>query len=161
MIDFSEIFLIINNKLLGFVFNYNFTKTNRLFFRFNIENGDVTYQCRFLSSEAYKRNKSANRIVVSEFGTCAVPDPCQTIFQKYVKNLLGHNCCNFIILTLSFFCSVVMDLCNFLFLTNACCPNYFLSTDFNFLLNFPFNWFLLNFLAKISWKRRIWTANIS
>lgn len=50
--------------------------------RFAINNGNVTYQCRFLQSEVYKKNNAAQRIVVTEFGTASVPDPCQTIFQR-------------------------------------------------------------------------------
>ncbi|XP_047119258.1 carotenoid isomerooxygenase isoform X1 [Schistocerca piceifrons] len=53
-----------------------------LLHRYAISNGQVTYQCRFLKSKTYKRNLAAQRIVVSEFGTPAVPDPCQTIFQR-------------------------------------------------------------------------------
>lgn len=53
-----------------------------LLHRFNIENGNVTYQCRFLKSEAFKKNLAANRIVTTEFGTVALADPCQSIFQK-------------------------------------------------------------------------------
>lgn len=55
-----------------------------LLHRFNIINGTVTYQCRFLQSETYKKNLAANRIVVSEFGTSCVPDPCQSIFERFV-----------------------------------------------------------------------------
>lgn len=54
-----------------------------LLHRFNIVDGHVTYQCRFLKSDSYKKNLAANRIVVSEFGTCTVPDPCQSIFQRF------------------------------------------------------------------------------
>lgn len=54
-----------------------------MFFSFAIDKGHVTYQCRFLQSEVYKQNQAAQRIVITEFGTCAVPDPCQTIFQRY------------------------------------------------------------------------------
>lgn len=53
-----------------------------LLHRFNIANGSVTYQCKFLKSDIYKKNLVANRIVVSEFGTSAVPDPCQSIFHR-------------------------------------------------------------------------------
>ena len=38
---------------------------------------------RFLRSETYKKNMAANRIVVSEFGTVAHPNPCKTLFQRY------------------------------------------------------------------------------
>lgn len=51
--------------------------------RFCIKDAKVTYQCRFLQSEAYKKNKEANRIVLSEFGTRSAPDPCQTIFKRF------------------------------------------------------------------------------
>lgn len=56
--------------------------SSALLHRFAIDKGHVTYQCRFLQSEVYKQNQAAQRIVITEFGTCAVPDPCQTIFQR-------------------------------------------------------------------------------
>ncbi|KAJ3644922.1 hypothetical protein Zmor_022620 [Zophobas morio] len=56
--------------------------SSALLHRFCIENGGVSYQCRFLQSEVFKTNKAANRIVLTEFGTTAVPDPCRTIFQR-------------------------------------------------------------------------------
>ncbi|XP_054269655.1 carotenoid isomerooxygenase-like isoform X2 [Macrosteles quadrilineatus] len=56
--------------------------SSALLHRFAIKNGEVTYQCRFLKSNTYIKNHAANRIVVNEFGTKAVPDPCQTIFKR-------------------------------------------------------------------------------
>ncbi|CAK1549423.1 unnamed protein product [Leptosia nina] len=53
-----------------------------LIHRFSIQNGRVTYQCRFLRSNTYKKNQAAQRIVVTEFGTEAVPDPCHSIFDR-------------------------------------------------------------------------------
>lgn len=53
-----------------------------LLHRFEINDGVVTYQCRFIQSDVYKKNMSANRIVVADFGTVVVPDPCETIFQR-------------------------------------------------------------------------------
>ncbi|KAK4884041.1 hypothetical protein RN001_000312 [Aquatica leii] len=50
---------------------------------FEIKNGKVTFQCRFLQSDAYKANTKANRIVFTDFGTSSTPDPCQTIFQRF------------------------------------------------------------------------------
>ncbi|XP_045768132.1 carotenoid isomerooxygenase-like [Maniola jurtina] len=50
--------------------------------RFAVKDGQATYQCKFLESDVYKKNTAANRIVVTEFGTQAVPDPCRTIFDK-------------------------------------------------------------------------------
>ena len=52
--------------------------------------GKVSYRSRFLQSQSYKKNMAANRIVVSEFGTVAHPDPCKTIFQRYVQRPLGY-----------------------------------------------------------------------
>ncbi|KAG4068726.1 hypothetical protein HA402_002417 [Bradysia odoriphaga] len=52
-------------------------------FRFHINNGEVTYQCRFIQTETFKKNMIAKRIVVTEFGTSSVPDPCQNIFQRF------------------------------------------------------------------------------
>ncbi|XP_053676570.1 carotenoid isomerooxygenase [Anopheles nili] len=79
-------------KVGDMMFNHLFD-SSALLHRFNIEAGKVTYQCRFLQSDAYKRNTAAQRIVVTEFGTSAVPDPCQTIFQKIaaVFNKPGTN----------------------------------------------------------------------
>ncbi|XP_015602601.1 carotenoid isomerooxygenase isoform X3 [Cephus cinctus] len=37
---------------------------------------------RFVETNVYKRNQAAQRIVFTEFGTKAVPDPCQSIFQR-------------------------------------------------------------------------------
>lgn len=52
------------------------------FHRFRIANGKVTYQRRFVQTEVYKRNMTAQRIVFTEFGTCATPDPCHSIFHR-------------------------------------------------------------------------------
>ncbi|KAI1301197.1 Beta,beta-carotene 9',10'-oxygenase [Halotydeus destructor] len=46
--------------------------------------GTVTYRSKFLSSETYKTNMEAQRIVVSEFGTHSYPDPCKSILQKFM-----------------------------------------------------------------------------
>ncbi|CAK1549422.1 unnamed protein product [Leptosia nina] len=56
-----------------------------LLHRFAIYDGQATYQCRFLSSNTYKKNQIANRIVVTEFATSAAPDPCRTIFDKFTS----------------------------------------------------------------------------
>ncbi|CAN2389995.1 Beta-carotene oxygenase, partial [Pristimantis euphronides] len=56
-----------------------------LMHKFTIENGNVTYMSKFLQSDSYKSNKSQNRIVVSEFGTVAMPDPCKNLFQRFVS----------------------------------------------------------------------------
>lgn len=54
--------------------------------RFHIADGQVTYRSRFLRSDSYKQNSEMNRIVVSEFGTLAFPDPCKNIFQRFLSH---------------------------------------------------------------------------
>ncbi|XP_034661018.1 carotenoid isomerooxygenase [Drosophila subobscura] len=54
-----------------------------LLHRFAIRNGRVTYQSRFVDTETLRKNRAAQRIVVTEFGTAAVPDPCHSIFDKF------------------------------------------------------------------------------
>ncbi|XP_060110342.1 beta,beta-carotene 15,15'-dioxygenase [Heteronotia binoei] len=49
---------------------------------FTIKNGEVFYRSKYLRSDTYNRNVEANRIVVSELGTMAYPDPCKNIFAK-------------------------------------------------------------------------------
>ncbi|XP_043281100.1 carotenoid isomerooxygenase isoform X2 [Venturia canescens] len=56
--------------------------SSALLHRFEISDGSVTYQRRFVQTDVYKRNHEAKRIVVTEFGTKAVPDPCQSIFHS-------------------------------------------------------------------------------
>lgn len=68
-------------KVGDMTFNHLFDSA-ALLHRFNIDNGNVTYQCKFLKSDSYKRNTAANRIVTKEFGTVGFPDPCQSIFQR-------------------------------------------------------------------------------
>lgn len=68
-------------KVGSMMFNHLFD-SSALLHRFDISNGNVTYQNRFLKSNAYTKNQAANRVVVTEFGTASVPDPCQSIFQR-------------------------------------------------------------------------------
>ncbi|XP_011521411.1 beta,beta-carotene 15,15'-dioxygenase isoform X1 [Homo sapiens] len=49
---------------------------------FTIRDGEVYYRSKYLRSDTYNTNIEANRIVVSEFGTMAYPDPCKNIFSK-------------------------------------------------------------------------------
>lgn len=51
--------------------------------RFHIRDGRVTYSSRFLQSTSYVTNSEKNRILVSEFGTLAMPDPCKNIFARF------------------------------------------------------------------------------
>ncbi|XP_067910178.1 carotenoid-cleaving dioxygenase, mitochondrial-like isoform X2 [Heterodontus francisci] len=56
-----------------------------LMHQFKIEDGNVTYMSKFLRSEAYRTNSTNNRIMVSEFGTVAMPDPCKNIFKRFIS----------------------------------------------------------------------------
>nr|QNU40513.1 EcBCO-like5 [Palaemon carinicauda] len=58
-----------------------------LLHQFNISSGKVFYSSRFLGSDAYQKNMAANRIVITEFGTTAYPDPCAKFFRRF-KNTL-------------------------------------------------------------------------
>uniref|UniRef100_A0A8C5N3V2 Beta-carotene oxygenase 1 n=1 Tax=Leptobrachium leishanense TaxID=445787 RepID=A0A8C5N3V2_9ANUR len=49
---------------------------------FTFKDGEVYYRSKFLRSDTFNSNMEANRIVVSEFGTMAYPDPCKNIFSK-------------------------------------------------------------------------------
>ncbi|XP_029557543.1 beta,beta-carotene 9',10'-oxygenase isoform X3 [Salmo trutta] len=53
--------------------------------QFKIEDGKVTYRSRFLQSDAYKKNSERDRIMVSEFGTVAMPDPCKNFFLRFLS----------------------------------------------------------------------------
>uniref|UniRef100_A0A4W3HCV4 Carotenoid-cleaving dioxygenase, mitochondrial n=1 Tax=Callorhinchus milii TaxID=7868 RepID=A0A4W3HCV4_CALMI len=56
-----------------------------LMHQFRIAEGSVTYMSKFLRSESYKTNSAYNRIMVSEFGTLAMPDPCKSIFERFMS----------------------------------------------------------------------------
>lgn len=43
------------------------------------------YRSKFLQSDTYKANSVHDRIVVSEFGTLALPDPCKNIFERFMS----------------------------------------------------------------------------
>ncbi|XP_043996563.1 beta,beta-carotene 9',10'-oxygenase [Gambusia affinis] len=53
--------------------------------QFKIQNGQVTYKSRFLQSDTYKKNSERDRIMMSEFGTLAMPDPCKNFFQRFLS----------------------------------------------------------------------------
>ncbi|XP_012782431.2 carotenoid-cleaving dioxygenase, mitochondrial [Ochotona princeps] len=56
-----------------------------LLHQFRMEKGTVTYRSKFLQSDAYKANSAQNRIMVSEFGTLALPDPCKNVFERFMS----------------------------------------------------------------------------
>ena len=47
-----------------------------------IKDGQVSYRNKLLDSDTYRRNKAANRIVVTEFGVVGHPDPCKSLFKR-------------------------------------------------------------------------------
>ncbi|XP_074107320.1 neither inactivation nor afterpotential B [Cotesia typhae] len=70
-----------NLKVGNYEFDHLFD-SSALLHRFHISDGKATYQRRFIQTDVYKRNQQAQRIVLTEFGTKAAPDPCQSIFHR-------------------------------------------------------------------------------
>uniref|UniRef100_A0A2K5QKP3 Carotenoid-cleaving dioxygenase, mitochondrial n=1 Tax=Cebus imitator TaxID=2715852 RepID=A0A2K5QKP3_CEBIM len=56
-----------------------------LLHQFRMAEGTVTYRSKFLQSDTYKANSAQNRIVISEFGTLALPDPCKNVFERFLS----------------------------------------------------------------------------
>ncbi|XP_032359644.1 beta,beta-carotene 15,15'-dioxygenase [Etheostoma spectabile] len=56
---------------------------------FALKDGEVTHRSRHLRSDTYNSNMAANRIVVSEMGTMAYPDPSKNFIFKVI-NFLNH-----------------------------------------------------------------------
>nr|XP_008259623.2 carotenoid-cleaving dioxygenase, mitochondrial isoform X1 [Oryctolagus cuniculus] len=56
-----------------------------LLHQFRMEKGTVTYRSKFLQSDTYKANSVHNRIMISEFGTLALPDPCKNVFERFMS----------------------------------------------------------------------------
>lgn len=64
-----------------------------LMHRFHIQGGNVNYSSRFLRSDSYVSNSEKNRIVVSEFGTLATPDPCKNLFARFFSRFQAQSEC--------------------------------------------------------------------
>ncbi|XP_027555206.1 beta,beta-carotene 9',10'-oxygenase isoform X1 [Neopelma chrysocephalum] len=56
-----------------------------LLHQFQLRDGRVSYRSRFLQSNSYLTNRQHNRIVLSEFGTLAMPDPCKSLFGRFMS----------------------------------------------------------------------------
>uniref|UniRef100_A0A8C5VVS3 Carotenoid-cleaving dioxygenase, mitochondrial n=1 Tax=Microcebus murinus TaxID=30608 RepID=A0A8C5VVS3_MICMU len=68
-----------------------------LLHQFRMTEGKVTYRSKFLQSDSYKANSVQNRIVISEFGTLALPDPCKSVFERFMTKFeLPGSCYNVI-----------------------------------------------------------------
>ncbi|KAM8874064.1 retinal Mueller cells isomerohydrolase-like [Spinachia spinachia] len=57
--------------------------------KFDLKNGQVTYYRKFIRSDAYVRAMTENRVVITEFGTAAYPDPCKNIFSRFFTYFKG------------------------------------------------------------------------
>lgn len=60
-----------------------------LMHKFDIRKGHVTYTSRFLLTDSYVRAMTEKRIVITEFGTFAYPDPCKNIFSRFFSYFRG------------------------------------------------------------------------
>ncbi|TNM96239.1 beta,beta-carotene 15,15'-dioxygenase [Takifugu flavidus] len=56
---------------------------------FTFKDGEVSHRSKFLRSDTYNANMAANRIVVSEMGTMAYPDPSKNFIVKAIT-FLNH-----------------------------------------------------------------------
>ncbi|CAH1775295.1 unnamed protein product [Owenia fusiformis] len=56
-----------------------------LLHRFDFEDGVVKYHSKFLKSDSYVKAMEQNRIVISEFGTFATPDPCKGFLDRFLS----------------------------------------------------------------------------
>ncbi|CAJ0914858.1 unnamed protein product [Ranitomeya imitator] len=63
---------------------YHLFDGQALLHKFEFKEGHVTYHRRFVKTDAYVRAMTEKRIVITEFGTFAYPDPC---FFSYFKGL--------------------------------------------------------------------------
>ncbi|XP_048255587.1 retinoid isomerohydrolase-like [Haliotis rufescens] len=53
--------------------------------KFIIKDGKVQYQNKLLDSDTLTRSLKANRLVVGQFSTAAYPDPCKSIFARFLS----------------------------------------------------------------------------
>uniref|UniRef100_A0AAY3ZV45 Retinoid isomerohydrolase n=1 Tax=Denticeps clupeoides TaxID=299321 RepID=A0AAY3ZV45_9TELE len=57
--------------------------------KFDFNNGQVTYLRKFVKTDAYVRAMVEKRVVITEFGTIAYPDPCKNIFSRFFSYFKG------------------------------------------------------------------------
>ncbi|TNM88141.1 hypothetical protein fugu_006362 [Takifugu bimaculatus] len=60
-----------------------------LIHKFDLKDGRVTYYRKFIRTDAYVRAMTENRVVITEFGTAAYPDPCKNIFSRFFTYFKG------------------------------------------------------------------------
>lgn len=51
--------------------------------KYSIKDGKVMYSDRYIRSDSYEKNMAKNRIVCTEFGTVAHPDPCKSLYDRF------------------------------------------------------------------------------
>ncbi|XP_038268471.1 retinoid isomerohydrolase [Dermochelys coriacea] len=68
---------------------YHLFDGQALLHKFDFKEGHVTYHRRFIRTDAYVRAMTEKRIVITEFGTCAYPDPCKNIFSRFFSYFRG------------------------------------------------------------------------
>lgn len=124
--------------------------------RFHISEGNVTYCSRFLRSDSYKSNSEKNRIVVSEFGTLATPDPCKNIFARFFSRFQMPSMCVFFMYYCMFpcvMCSIMWSLHSFARLLQAK-SNSLRRRHFFFFRFHTLDWIFycaLNFQHNVGW----------
>ncbi|XP_062308585.1 retinal Mueller cells isomerohydrolase-like isoform X1 [Osmerus eperlanus] len=68
---------------------YHLFDGQALMHKFDLKNGHVTYYRKFLKTDAYVRAMTEKRVVITEFGTAAYPDPCKNIFSRFFTYFQG------------------------------------------------------------------------
>ncbi|XP_030640344.1 retinal Mueller cells isomerohydrolase [Chanos chanos] len=68
---------------------YHLFDGQALIHKFDLKDGHVTYYRRFVRTDAYVRAMTEKRIVITEFGTAAYPDPCKNIFSRFFTYFQG------------------------------------------------------------------------
>ncbi|KAG7236684.1 hypothetical protein INR49_000578 [Caranx melampygus] len=113
--------------------------------QFKMDNGQVTYMSRFLNSDAYKKNSERNRIMMSEFGTLAMPDPCKNFFQRFLSRF------EMIVNPVFLFVTEPTDNASVSFVKYK--GDYYVSTETNFMHRV--NPESLETLEKVDWSKFI------
>jgi len=68
---------------------YHLFDGQALMHKFDFQDGKVTYFRKFVKTDAYVRAITENRVVITEFGTFAYPDPCKNIFSRFFSYFKG------------------------------------------------------------------------
>ncbi|KAK7945529.1 hypothetical protein WMY93_001257 [Mugilogobius chulae] len=68
---------------------YHLFDGQALMHKFDFKNGQVTYYRKFVKTDAYVRAITEKRVVITEFGTFAYPDPCKNIFSRFFSYFKG------------------------------------------------------------------------